>query len=264
MAAAAHGGLSPTPAPRLLALGDAAWTVEFGAVIEPALHARVLALEAAVRAACARAEAPWTAVEDVVPTFRSLTVHHDPLAEQGPALGQALLALAQQVEAVPVGGRRWVLPACFDPALAPDLAALAARQGLPSTAVIDALLQAELRVYQIGFMPGFPYMGGVPPVLQVPRLPIPRKAVPPGSIALAGAMCAVYPWESPGGWHLVGRTPVPLWDLRRTPPALLASGDVVCWRAIDRSEYERLYQAAQRGALDVRGWCEPPAAEAAV
>ncbi|MCS6811470.1 MAG: allophanate hydrolase subunit 1 [Tepidimonas sp.] len=258
MAAAAHGGLSPAPAPRLLALGDAAWTVEFGAVIEPALHARVLALAAAVRAACVRAEAPWTAVEDVVPTFRSLTVHHDPLAGQGLALGQALLALAQQVEAVPVVGRRWVLPACFDPALAPDLGALAARQGLPPAAVIDALLQTELRVYQIGFMPGFPYMAGVPPALQVPRLPIPRKAVPPGSIALAGAMCAVYPWESPGGWHLIGRTPALLWDLRRTPPALLASGDTVRWCAVDRATYDRLLHAARSGELDPAVWCETP------
>ncbi|MFN7022868.1 MAG: carboxyltransferase domain-containing protein, partial [Phycisphaerales bacterium] len=89
------------------------------------------------------------------------------------------------------------------------------------------------------------------------------KAVPAGSIALAGAMAAVYPWESPGGWHLVGRTPAPLWDLRRDPPALLASGDVVRWRAIDAAEYDRLRQAAQRGALDVAAWCDAPAEAAA-
>lgn len=261
MAAPAHGGLSPTP--RLLPLGDAAWTVEFGAAIDAALHARVLALEAAVRAARASGAPPWDAVQDVVPTFRSLTVHYDPLAGDGLALGQALLQLAQQAGAAPPRGRRWTLPACFDAALAPDLAALAARQGLSSAEVVEQLLSMELRVYQIGFMPGFPYMGGVPPALQVPRLPTPRKAVPPGSIALAGAMAAVYPWESPGGWHLVGRTPAPLWDLRRDPPALLASGDAVRWRAIDAAEYERLRQAAQRGALDVAAWCETPAEAAA-
>lgn len=254
MAAAAHGGLSP--APRLLPLGDAAWTVEFGAAIDPALHARVLALAAAVRTAQQGGAPPWNAVQDVVPTFRSLTVHYDPLAGDGAALAQALRALAQQAGAAPPRGRRWTLPACFDEALAPDLAALAARQGLTPAAVVELLLGAELRVYQIGFMPGFPYMGGVPPALQVPRLPTPRKAVPAGSIALAGAMGAVYPWESPGGWHLVGRTPVPLWDLRRDPPALLASGDVVRWRAIDGDEYRRLQEAARRGELDARNWCE--------
>ncbi len=264
MAAAAHGGLSP--APRLLPLGDAAWTVEFGAAIDPALHARVLALEAAVRTAQASGAPPWDAVQDVVPTFRSLTVHYDPLAGgagDGVALGRALLLLAQHAGAAPPRGRRWTLPACFDAALAPDLAALAARQGLTPAAVVERLLGVELRVYQIGFMPGFPYMGGVPPALQVPRLPTPRKAVPAGSIALAGAMAAVYPWESPGGWHLVGRTPAPLWDLRRDPPALLASGDVVRWRAIDAAEYERLRQAAQRGVLDVAAWCDAPAEAAA-
>ncbi|TSE19694.1 Kinase A inhibitor [Tepidimonas alkaliphilus] len=261
MAAAAHGGLSP--APRLLPLGDAAWTVEFGAAIDAALHARVLALEAAVCAARASGAPPWDAVQDVVPTFRSLTVHYDPLAGDGLALGQALLLLAQQAGAAPPRGRCWTLPACFEETLAPDLAALAARQGLTPAAVVEQLLSMELRVYQIGFMPGFPYMGGVPPALQVPRLPTPRKAVPAGSIALAGAMAAVYPWESPGGWHLVGRTPVPLWDLRRDPPALLASGDVVRWRAIDAAEYERLRQAAQRGALNVAAWCGAPAEAAA-
>lgn len=261
MAAAADGGLSP--APRLLPLGDAAWTVEFGAAIDPALHARVLALEAAVRTAQASGAPPWDAVQDVVPTFRALSVHYDPFATDGAALGQALLQLAQQTDAAPPRGRRWTLPACFDAALAPDLAALAARQGLTPAAVVERLLGVELRVYQIGFMPGFPYMAGVPAVLQVPRLATPRKAVPAGSIALAGAMAAVYPWESPGGWHLVGRTPAPLWDLRRDPPALLASGDVVRWRAIDAAEYERLRQAVQRRALDVGAWCETPAEAAA-
>ncbi|MDM7463364.1 MAG: carboxyltransferase domain-containing protein, partial [Tepidimonas taiwanensis] len=197
------------------------------------------------------------------PTFRSLTVHYDPFAGDGAALGRALLALAQQVGVAKPRGRRWTLPACFDAALAPDLAALAARQGLAPAAVVEQLLGAELYVYQIGFLPGFPYMGGVPPALQLPRLATPRKAVPAGSIALAGAMAAVYPWESPGGWHLVGRTPVPLWDLRRDPPALLASGDVVRWRAIDVAEYERLRQAAQRGALDVGAWCDETAEAAA-
>ena len=261
MAAAAHGGLSLVP--RLLPLGDAAWTVEFGKAIDAALHARVLALEAAVRAAQERSESPWDAVQDVVPTFRSLTVHYDPFAGDGAALGWALLALAQQAGMDTPRGRRWTLPACFDAALAPDLGALAARQGLTSVAVVERLLGAELHVYQIGFMPGFPYMGGVPPALQVPRLATPRKAVPAGSIALAGAMAAVYPWESPGGWHLVGRTPAPLWDLRRDPPALLASGDLVRWRAIDVAEYERLRQAAQSGTLDVGAWCDAPAEVAA-
>ncbi|MGQ9724925.1 MAG: 5-oxoprolinase subunit B family protein [Tepidimonas sp.] len=233
-------------------MGDAAWTVEFGSAIDPALHARVIGLERAVRAACATGEAPWSGVVDVVPTFRSLTVHYEPLACDGEALGAALRGLATGVAAVSTAGRRWTLPACFAPGLAPDLPALAERVGLAVDAVVRCLLDAELRVYQIGFMPGFPYMGGVPAALQVPRLATPRKAVPAGSIALAGAMCAVYPWQSPGGWHLVGRTPVPLFDLRRDPPALLASGDVVRWRAVEEAEFAALLDQVHTGALDVQ------------
>lgn len=253
MAAAAHGRL--TPPARLLALGDAAWTVEFGDAIDPALHARVIGLERTVRAARATGEAPWNGVVDVVPTFRSLTVHYEPLACDGVALGAALRGLAAGAAAVSAAGRRWTLPACFAPGLAPDLPAFAERVGLAVDAVVRCLLDAELRVYQIGFMPGFPYMGGVPAALQVPRLATPRKAVPAGSIALAGAMCAVYPWQSPGGWHLVGRTPVPLFDLRRDPPALLASGDVVRWRAVDEAEFAALQARAHAGVLDVSAGC---------
>lgn len=242
-------------AARLLALGDAAWTVEFGDAIDPALHARVDGLERAVRAACAAGGEPWSAVVDVVPTFRSLTVHYEPLRCDGEALGTALRTLAAQAVPAVTAGRRWTLPACFAPAMAPDLPPLAERLGLTIDAVVQTLLQAELRVYQIGFMPGFPYMGGVPPALQVPRLATPRKTVPAGSIALAAAMCAVYPWSSPGGWHLVGRTPVPLFDLRRHPPALLASGDVVRWYAVDEAGFATLQARAEAGELDLAQWC---------
>lgn len=248
MAAAADEGLTP----RLLALGDAAWTVEFGADIDPGLFARVLGLQQRVQQARASGAAPWQGVGDVVPTFRSLTVHYDPLVSDGAALGTALLTLAQQAEALPAQGRRWCLPACFEPPFAPDLPALAHRAGLSEAQALRILLQSELHVYQLGFLPGLPYMGGVPPVLHAPRLAVPRTAVPAGSVALAGAMCTVYPWESPGGWHLVGRTPVPMFDLRRTPPALLASGDTVRWHAIDPDTFVRLQRQAQGGTLDLR------------
>jgi KipI family sensor histidine kinase inhibitor len=256
MAAAAHGGLTVAAPARLLALGDAAWTVEFGGAIDPQLHARVMGLERRVRAACATAEPPWNGVVDVVPTFRSLTVHYDPLACDGTALGAALRGLSAEDAAVTATGRRWTLPACFAPGMAPDLSALAEHAGMAVDAVVQCLLDAEFLVYQIGFMPGFPYMGGVPDALRVPRLATPRKTVPAGSIAVAGAMCAVYPWQSPGGWHLVGRTPVPLFDLGRDPPALLASGDTVRWRAVDEAEFGVWQARVQAGSQNVSEWCD--------
>ncbi|MBU4518857.1 MAG: allophanate hydrolase subunit 1, partial [Gammaproteobacteria bacterium] len=110
------------------------------------------------------------------------------------------------------------------------------------------LLAATFRVYMLGFQPGFPYMGGVPPELHMPRLPAPRQKVPAQSLAVAGEMCAVYPWESPGGWNLLGRTPVVLFDLRHAEqPALLAAGDEVRCHAVDRATHDRLSAEIARG-----------------
>lgn len=247
---------------RLLPLGDAAWTVEFGDKIDPALHARVLGLAAALArvragagdeigplAACSAA--PWRGIVDVVPTFRSLTVYYNPLLTDGQRLGEALLNLARSAGSAGHAGRHWRIPVCFDDDFAPDLDELAQSKGLSRDAVIALMTKAKFQVYMIGFMPGFPYMGGLPPVLEVPRLSSPRKAVPARSLAIAGAMCAVYPWESPGGWRLLGRTPVPMFSASEgQSPSLLASGDSVCWQAIDRPRYLELEAAARAGALD--------------
>ena len=235
------------PLPRLLALGDSAWTLEFGSAIDPAINARVMGL--AERVAQARASEPLMAsVTDVVPTFRSLTVHYDPLEADATALGERLRVLAQDGHQAMQPGRLWHLPVCFDADCAPDLPRLAEAKGLNPDEVIHHLLAATFRVYMLGFQPGFPYMGGVPPELHMPRLPAPRQKVPAQSLAVAGEMCAVYPWDSPGGWNLLGRTPVVLFDLRHTErPALLAAGDEVRCHAVDRATHDRLAAEIARG-----------------
>ena len=245
---------------RLLALGDTAWTVEFGEVIDPVLHGRVLGLAGALEArrealrtgGRAAAESSFAAVVDIVPTFRSLTVYYDPLRCDGQRLGEELLLLAHSTGSAGARGRQWRIPVCFDDDCAPDLADLAQSKGFSREAVIERMTRTEFQVYMIGFMPGFPYMGGLPAELQMPRLSSPRKAVPERSLAVAGEMCAVYPWESPGGWRLLGRTPVPMFQVGDPQPALLASGDRVRWQAIDRATYCELERAGQAGTLDRR------------
>ena len=243
--------------PRLLALGDAAWTLEFGSDISTATHARVADL--ADRVAQLRQTEPLlAAVTDVVPTFRSLTVHFDPLTADAECLGERLLALGKQGGHVLREGQHWRLPVCFDPGFAPDLPRLAEAKGLTEAEVIKKLLDAEFRVYVIGFQPGFPYMGGLPAELSMPRLASPRQRVPAHSLAVAGEMCAVYPWDSPGGWNLLGRTPVQLFDLRCAEhPAMLAVGDQVRWYAVPLVEYERLHQLGQAGQLRRETFLEP-------
>ncbi len=242
--------------PRLLPLGDTAWTVEFGDVIDPVLHGRVLGLAAAIEEARAALDgnggSPLAAIVDVVPTFRSLTVHFDAGVGDGEAMGRELLRLASASGVAKARGRRWVLPVCFDADFAPDLSDLAQSKSLSCEEVIARLTATEFQVYMIGFMPGFPYMGGLPAELQMPRLASPRKAVPERTLAVAGEMCAVYPWESPGGWRLLGRTPVPLFSAAEPQPALLASGDRVRWHGIDRATYLDLEAAGRAGRLERR------------
>lgn len=239
--------MSTDTPPRLLALGDSAWTLEFGSAIHPAINARVMGL--AERVLRARGSEPLLAsITDVVPTFRSLTVHYDPLEADAVALGERLRVLAQHGHQDMLPGRRWHLPVCFDADFAPDLPRLAEARGLSPDGVIQRLLAATFRVYMLGFQPGFPYMGGVPPELHMPRLPAPRQKVPAQSLAVAGEMCAVYPWESPGGWNLLGRTPVVLFDLRHADqPALLAAGDEVRCHAVDRATHDRIAAEIAQG-----------------
>ncbi len=233
--------------PRLLPLGDSAWTVEFGHAIDAAANARVMGL--AGRIAAARKDDPlMAAITDIVPTFRSLTVHFDPWSGDAAALGRGLQALAMEGSEATATGRQWQLPVCFDDDFAPDLARVCELKQLTRTAVIDLLLGATFRVYMLGFQPGFPYMGGLPASLNVPRLASPRQKVPAQSVAIALDMCAVYPWESPGGWNLLGRTPVALFDPRQdAQPAMLAAGDEVRWVAVDRAEHDRLAAEIARG-----------------
>jgi inhibitor of KinA len=244
---------------RLLPLGDAAWTVEFGDRIDPALHARVLGLAGALEHARKGLPASsggtddsgFAGIVDVVPTFRSLTVHYNPLACDGARLGEALIRLAESAGSASTQGRHWRIPVCFDVEFAPDMNDLAEAKGLSRESVIALMTEATFQVYMIGFMPGFPYMGGLPSILEMPRLSSPRKAVPARSLAVAGAMCAVYPWESPGGWRLLGRTPVPMFSASETDsPSLLASGDRVCWQAVDRPAFLEMEAAALGGGLD--------------
>lgn len=236
--------------PRLLPLGEWAVTIEFGEQIAPAINARVLGFTRALEQAVTSGALPG--VLEWVPAFAAVTVYFDPaVACNNATLEACLLELARQAPALFEAGRRWSIPVCFDAEYAPDLDELAAAKGLSREQVIKLLTGTDFRVYMLGFLPGFPYLGGLPAACEMPRRATPRKLVPERSLAVAGLMCAVYPWESPGGWHLLGRTPVRLFDgsVTRTSPALLRAGDEVRWSAIDRVRYLELDALAAAGQL---------------
>lgn len=229
--------------PRFLAAGDAALVVEFGDRVDQTLSGLVLALAGRIK------EASIPGVVELVPTFRSLLVHYDPLRLRQAELQYRLTPLLDNLEAADSAGRCWRIPACYDESLGLDLAQVAARLGLSTKDVVARHSGALHHVYMMGFLPGLPYLGGLPPEFELPRRENPRIKVPLGSIAVAMAMTVIYPLESPGGWHILARTPVRLWDMRRDPPALFAAGDKIVLEPIALAEYEALAAKAAAGQV---------------
>jgi KipI family sensor histidine kinase inhibitor len=218
--------------PRYRPFGDAALIVEFGETVDRALAEAVLALDRAV------AERPPPGLIETAPSFRSLLVRFEPLETDAAAVEAALRALAPRPQAA--AGRLWRLPCCYDPELGLDLEETAERAGLSPEAAARRHAEAEHFAFMIGFLPGAPYLGGLPQELDAPRRRDPRTRVPAGSVAIAVGLTTIYPVESPGGWHVLGRTPAPLFDPGRDPPALLAPGDRVRFEPVSRAEYDRL------------------------
>jgi inhibitor of KinA len=183
-------------------------------------------------------------VVETVPTFRALLVYYDPARIGYEALCTTLADLAERSASVTLPPARLVeIPCCYDPELGLDLAAAAERLDLSVDELVRLHAGAEYLVYFVGFTPGLPYMAGVPERIQLPRLPTPRVKVPAGSAGLGGAQFCIYSVESPGGYWLLGRTPLRLYDPEAAEPTLLRAGDRVRMRPIQRAEYEAIASA---------------------
>ena len=230
---------------RLLAAGDTALVAELGDTVDREVNGRVLALAGRIEAA------RLAGVVELVPTFRSVMIHYDPLATTAAALAEHVAALAQDLEAALIPGRDIELPACYEGDLAPDLEHVARTCRLDPAEVVALHAAVTYRVYCLGFLPGYPYMGETDPRLRLPRRESPRVRVPMGSVCIAVGQTGIYSLESPGGWHLIARTPVRLFDLRRGAPVLLAPGDRVRFRPVSRAEHDALEAAAAAGRLEI-------------
>lgn len=233
---------------RFLPAGDTGLVVEFGESVDRALSDRVLTLSESLRAA------KIAGVVELVPTFRSLLIHYDPLATSGAALESDLRSRLEHGDTSTRRGRLWRIPACYDEAYAPDIAEVADRTGLSVAEVAQRHSAVQYHVYMIGFVPGLPYMGDTVPELNLPRRVNPRVRVPPGSIAIAIGQTIIYPVESPGGWHLIGSTPIPLFDPDRLQPALFAPGDGVIFEPLSAADYESVSRDVATGHYKLR--CE--------
>ena len=223
------GGNGPL---RIRPLAESGLLVELGDEIEAAVTARVMALTAALDVAA------LPGLLDIVPSYTTILLAFDPTLVEPEALAgevRRLAATGANGEAVPA--RRVTIPVTYGGELGPDLEAVAAHTGLDPDEVIARHAGGDYVVACMGFAPGFAFLLGLPPELTTPRLPSPRTRVPAGSVGIGGAQTGVYPLETPGGWRLIGRTPLRLFDLDREEPFLLRPGDRARFSAISQAEF---------------------------
>jgi inhibitor of KinA len=216
--------LGPRPRVRLPIhpLGDAALHIQLGHRVDTALNSRALALAAALRG--------QRGVRDVVAGYASVTVHYEPEQVTYRSLTQTIGRHLKKRPPALTLGRLHRIPVSYD---GPDLEAAAAALGMPPEELIRRHLAPTYRVFMIGFVPGWAYLGPLPLELVLPRRPVPRTQVPAGSVAIAGAQTGIYPLPTPGGWHLIGSTSLPMFLPDSDPPLLLRAGDRVRFFAVE-------------------------------
>nr|WP_121269506.1 5-oxoprolinase subunit PxpB [Pedobacter schmidteae] len=182
---------------------------------------------------------------EYVPAFTTVTIYYDPLVIDELTTRKMLQEMMEELEEEAIKPEVTIeIPVLYGGTQGPDLSIVAAHAGITETEVI-ALHKAETYlVYMIGFAPGFPYLGGLNPGIATPRKESPRTKIAAGSVGIAGAQTGIYPIETPGGWQIIGQTPLKLFDVEREPPALLKAGNRLRFVAIDEDEFERMKQEA--------------------
>lgn len=219
-------------------VGDRGILLEYGDSIEPEVNLKVRAMAALLESR------PIRGLLEVVPTYRSLLLIYDPILTQPEALLEGLKALEESgvSEAQIPPPREVEIPVCYGGEFGPDMEFVANYHGLGVEDVIRIHSSPCYQIYMMGFTPGFPFLGVLPEILATPRLETPRLQVPAGSVAIAANQTGIYPISSPGGWRLIGRTPLKLFRPERKQPFLYKAGDLIRFRPISREEFNALAQ----------------------
>ncbi len=219
-------------------VGDRGILLEYGDSIEPGVNLKVRAMAALLESR------PIRGLLEVVPTYRSLLLIYDPMLTEPEALLEGLKALEESgvSEAQIPPPREVEIPVCYGGEFGPDMEFVANYHGLGVEDVIRIHSSPCYQIYMMGFTPGFPFLGVLPEILATPRLETPRLQVPAGSVAIAANQTGIYPISSPGGWRLIGRTPLRLFRPERRQPFLYKAGDLIRFRPISREEFNALAQ----------------------
>ncbi len=227
--------------PVILHAGDSALSVEFGREIDATVNAQVHALDSCLQSK------HIIGVTETVPTFRSLTVYFDPTVISSARLSRKLLSLCRGLT---LGGGQakkiTEVPVLYGGVFGEDLAGVAAHTGLSEAEVVRLHTSRDYRIYMLGFLPGFVYLGGMDKRLACPRLLTPRTKIHAGAVGIGGEQTGIYPLPSPGGWRLIGTTPLRPYDSGRTPPVLFSAGEYIRFVSVSEEEFHKIEDEVAR------------------
>jgi KipI family sensor histidine kinase inhibitor len=229
--------------PAFFDCAESALLVDFGPQYDRRLSLSILQVSKVLEASM------LPGLKESIPALSSLTVVYDPLELSKERIVQEIQRLCEVSGGAPDCGRAWEIPVVYGGEGGPDLEDVARRAGMTEEEAIALHAGRDYHVYMLGFLPGFAYLGDLPEKLEMPRRATPRARVPAGSVAIASSMTAIYPLDSPGGWHVIGYTPVIPWDLKRRKEPLFQAGDRVCFKPVEAREADEIRRLAAEGWL---------------
>jgi KipI family sensor histidine kinase inhibitor len=232
---------------KILTAGDSSILIQFGNSIDPQINGKIAATVQLMR------EQHIEGVVDIIPAFCSLLINYDPRVISYDRMKTRMeQILSMEIAAGTRKKKVYQIPVCYGGSFGPDLDNIAEHAGLTPQEVIDIHTSTDYLIYMLGFLPGFTYLGGLDERIHTPRLANPRIRIPAGSVGIGGSQTGIYPMDSPGGWQLMGMTPVKTYDPNREVPILVEAGDYIRFVPVDEAEYERIKAEVEAGTYQVR------------
>ena len=232
---------------RIVPEGDSSLLIQFEQVISPSVNQRIAAAAKLIKAQ------QISGITDMIPTYCSLLINYNPLVISYDALYKRVESIVRMESHQEAGQKKiWEIPVLYGGTYGPDLSTIAEHAGLSEEEVIKIHSGTDYLIYMLGFLPGFTYLGGLDEKIHTPRLASPRVRIPAGSVGIGGSQTGIYPMDSPGGWQLMGMTPVKTYDPARETPILVEAGDYIRFVPVSEAEYLDIKAAVDAGTYQVR------------